>query len=463
MAFSRVTKIGDGTSTQFPVNFTLGYIDPSHITARVGNEVDGLGNPVYRTITFLGPNLLQISGAPAGIGVKIVFERTVPKEELIVNFSNGDVLDEVNLDNSQLQTIMSVHEVLDGRFATLSEDLDFGTYTGINTRAPVAPGDLANKQYVDSVTGFLASTIPTIQSQLNTAVTNAEASKNAAATSATNAANSANAAAASAASIDTTAINNIINTIFPKTGGTLTGDMIVTKSNPLIALDKTAAGQFNILRGRTNGSIRWDIILGDDSAEGGSNAGSQFAISRYSDAATFLGYGMTIRRSDGYTVIPSNIELGTAGGSHAPLLRRFGTTIGGTLHFEIPSTGSTINGPVRMRVNANRVEIDEAGGTGRGVNIDLTTAAAAAGSALIHAGNLGAQIAAMAFDAVGSDGFFRESNATNLGPGNIVAGSTLVWTSQNDATASNGINPPGNWRRHGQGFSGGATLFRRVS
>ena len=162
MAFSRVTKIGDGVSTQYPVNFTLGYIDPTHITARVGNEVDGLGNPVYRAITFLGPNLFQIAGTPAGIGVPVVFERTVPKESLIVNFSNGDVLDELNLDTSQLQTIMAVQEVLDGRFASLGRDLDFGNFTGINTRPPTAPADLANKQYVDDRTGDLVTQVPVI-------------------------------------------------------------------------------------------------------------------------------------------------------------------------------------------------------------------------------------------------------------------------------------------------------------
>jgi hypothetical protein len=149
-------------STQYPVNFTLGYIDPTHITARVGNEVDGLGNPVYRAITFLGPNLFQIAGTPAGIGVPIVFERTVPKESLIVNFSNGDVLDEMNLDISQLQTIMAVQEVLDGRFASLGRDLDFANFTGINARTPTASTDLANKQYVDDRTGDLVTQVPTI-------------------------------------------------------------------------------------------------------------------------------------------------------------------------------------------------------------------------------------------------------------------------------------------------------------
>jgi hypothetical protein len=184
------------------VNFTLGYIDPTHITARVGNEVDGLGNPVYRAITFLGPNLFQIAGTPAGIGVPVVFERTVPKESLIVNFSNGDVLDELNLDTSQLQTIMAVQEVLDGRFASLGTNLDFGSFTGINVRNPVADTDIANKRYVDDSTGDIATIIPGVNAAAATATA-----------AATAAAASAAAAAASAASASGIPNDNSVTTI----------------------------------------------------------------------------------------------------------------------------------------------------------------------------------------------------------------------------------------------------------
>lgn len=149
MAYSRVTKIGDGVSTQFTVNFALDYIQQNHVTARVGTEVDGLGAPVYRAITFLSTNLLQIAGPPAGIGVKVLFERTVPKDGLIVNYSNGDVLDEENLDTSQKQTLMAVQEVLDGRFTTLTQDLDMGGFKIKNLATPTDSTDAANKAYVD--------------------------------------------------------------------------------------------------------------------------------------------------------------------------------------------------------------------------------------------------------------------------------------------------------------------------
>lgn len=162
MAFSRVVKIGDGVSTQFSVNFALDYISQEHVTARVGTEVDGLGDPVYRAITFLSTNLLQIAGAPAGIGVKVLFERTVPKADLIINYSNGDVLDEENLDTSQKQTLMAVQEVLDGRFSALTQDLDFGGFKGVNSGVPTSANDLTTKAYVDERVGDLASIVDEI-------------------------------------------------------------------------------------------------------------------------------------------------------------------------------------------------------------------------------------------------------------------------------------------------------------
>ena len=461
MAFSRVTKIGDGTSTQFPVNFTLGYIDPSHITARVGNEVDGLGNPVYRTITFLGPNLLQISGAPAGIGVKIVFERTVPKDELLVDFSNGDVLDEVNLDISQLQTIMAVQEVLDGRFATISQDLDFGTFTGVNTRAPTAPGDLANKQYVDSVTGFLATEIPTVQAELDAAVADANAAKNASQTNATNAANSASAAAASAASIDLAAINTSINTRYAKTGGTLTGNVEVSKTNPIITLNKAASGQFNILRGQTNGVLRWDFVLGDDSVEGGSNGGSIASLNRYSDAGTFLGYGFTVRRSDGYFTIPGQVEVCSPGASQRLYIRKqVDPNEGGELVFE-KSSASTLSGlGMVVDLSGDTFRVFEDGGSFRGFNLNLTQGSGGIGTSIVHSNNLRTQLAAITAGEIGSYGFMRDSSS-GTAPNASVAGSTLFYAANTNAGS---IQASGTWRCHGQTVSTGqVTLFQRTA
>src|SRR5687767_10158095 len=122
MAFSRLVRIGTGVDNIFSVNFTLGYLSESDITCRVGTEVDGLGDPTYRTVTFLGDNLLEAGGALIAADAVVVFERTVAKDELAVNFADGDVMDEDNLDKANKQLIMLVHEVLDGRFDAFSKD-----------------------------------------------------------------------------------------------------------------------------------------------------------------------------------------------------------------------------------------------------------------------------------------------------------------------------------------------------
>ncbi|QIG68318.1 tail fiber protein [Rhizobium phage RHph_Y1_20] len=216
-ALSRVIKTGDGSTTQFVVDFALGYLSPSDITCRVGNEADGSGNPIYRTITFLSETLLQVGGTPAGNGVQVVFERTVEKEDTIVHFSTGDVLDENNLDLSFKQILMVVHEVLDGRFGAFDSDLDMGGFRITNLGDPVDNSDAATKFYVDDRTALgaeqvaLATAAAEVASDAaiaaQAAQTAAAGSASAAATSATNAATSASNAATSASSAAASALS----------------------------------------------------------------------------------------------------------------------------------------------------------------------------------------------------------------------------------------------------------------
>lgn len=157
MAYSRVVLEGDGTTTDFAVNFALDFLLEADVTCRVGTEADGLGDPIYRAITFLATNLINIGGAVVADGVRIVFKRTVDKAVLRVDYNNGDQLDEDNLMIAQKQAMMAVHEVLDGRFSVLTQDLDFGGFTGVNLREPTATSDAATKLYVDGFAGPAAA------------------------------------------------------------------------------------------------------------------------------------------------------------------------------------------------------------------------------------------------------------------------------------------------------------------
>jgi hypothetical protein len=148
LALTRINKVGDGVTSTFNVNFTLGYISESHVTAWVDGEVDGLGDIVYRTITFTTADMLTLSGDPPGNGVEVYFERTVPKDSLLVDFSNGDNLDETNLDTMQLQILHIAMEAIDGRIGPIASNFDMNGYKIVNHGEPVDDNDLATRAFV---------------------------------------------------------------------------------------------------------------------------------------------------------------------------------------------------------------------------------------------------------------------------------------------------------------------------
>lgn len=158
MPFSRITYTYSGQPS-FAVNFTLGYISQDHVTCRINEEVDGSGDPAYRTLTWLTSSTVSIGGDALVNGDTIVFERTVPKDEVQHDYQNGAILEESNLDESFLQAIMLAHEVLDGRFGTFAEDVDLGNNTLINVADPVNAQDGATKNYIDTFEALNTTTI----------------------------------------------------------------------------------------------------------------------------------------------------------------------------------------------------------------------------------------------------------------------------------------------------------------
>jgi hypothetical protein len=83
----------------------------------------------------------------------------------------------------------------------------------------------------------------------------------------------------------------------PKTGGTLTGLFVLGYASPAMWLNAAAAGQSRGIVGLTNGSQRWKMELGNITAEGGSNAGSDFWITRYSDAGSQIDIPLQFNRA----------------------------------------------------------------------------------------------------------------------------------------------------------------------
>jgi hypothetical protein len=221
-----------------------------------------------------------------------------------------------------------------------------------------------------------------------------------------------------------------------------TADQTITKATPVLRLNKAASGQFASYRGSTNGALRWDMPLGNDTAETGSNAGSDFEIASYNDAGTGRAVRMRIRRSDGAANLFGNVEIGTLDANNNLRVRRRASASGAQLLLE-PQNASGLSGDMSFAAIGTSAIIQEGAGSFRGAFLDLTQCAINGGSALVHSGNIGAQIAAIAHTAVGAYGLFSISTA--LATGGTTAGSNLTYAVSGGAGAG---NPSGVWRNH---------------
>jgi hypothetical protein len=78
--------------------------------------------------------------------------------------------------------------------------------------------------------------------------------------------------------------------------------------DPDIVLNKPASGTTADIIGKTNNVNRWILRLGNETAESGSNAGSDFVIYRCNDAGAAIDTTFWIGRSDGAVHIPNTVD-----------------------------------------------------------------------------------------------------------------------------------------------------------
>lgn len=195
MAFSIYAVNATAGQTQFTISFGLGYIDKADVKCRVNKEVDGLGQPVYRTLTWITDDLVQVGGTALVLNDLVEFIRTVSKTSLVHDYSDGVEIQEKNLDDSNKQTLMAVQEVLDGRFESgLATDLDFANHKAINVATGTDPTDAVNVAQLQDMTG----NAPAYAAAAAASAVTANTAKTDAQTAATNAANAQAAAEAAA-------------------------------------------------------------------------------------------------------------------------------------------------------------------------------------------------------------------------------------------------------------------------
>lgn len=131
MAYSYVQYTGDGSTTAFTFSFTgqdQGYLRDSDIEVTV--------DEVSASFTFLSSNSIELDTAPAN-GSTIIIRRVMPKSETYADFQRGNNFGQEVLNNSFLQLLYVVHELLDGWFPggfTVREAVTF--LEGLRSESP---------------------------------------------------------------------------------------------------------------------------------------------------------------------------------------------------------------------------------------------------------------------------------------------------------------------------------------
>lgn len=110
MAFSYVTDVGDGSTRSFVFSFEgqdEAYIRTEDIVAFVDD--------VEASFTLLSSNTLEFLTAPPD-GSEVLIRRVMPKNVPFTDFEGGNNFGQTALNNSFLQMLYIVHELLDGWF-----------------------------------------------------------------------------------------------------------------------------------------------------------------------------------------------------------------------------------------------------------------------------------------------------------------------------------------------------------
>lgn len=110
---------------------------------------------------------------------------------------------------------------------------------------------------------------------------------------------------------------NVTGSFLLKAGDTMTGTLIIQPPglDATLELDKSASGKFSRLRGEMNTQLRWTLDLGDSTAEGGTNTGSNFSVGRWNDGGSFIDTPFSIARSTGTATFAQAVRVEPASGN----------------------------------------------------------------------------------------------------------------------------------------------------
>lgn len=144
LAYSSTSLTGDGSNTVF--SFSFPYLDKSHITAQVNGDLT--------PFSWLNDSAVTITPAP-GPGTIVRIKRTTPKDEAPVDFSDGSVLKESDLDLLARFHLFCAQESQDGVDGSVALNasgvLDGKGRKTTNFADPTDATGLVTKGYFDAV------------------------------------------------------------------------------------------------------------------------------------------------------------------------------------------------------------------------------------------------------------------------------------------------------------------------
>jgi hypothetical protein len=186
MAFSYIEYTANGSTTTFSIPFAY--------TAQA--DVAVFVNGVSTSFTFASSSTITLSTAPAS-GVVVRIARTTPITTRAVDFSNGAILTESDLDNSNIQVFQAAQEAIDTAASSIFKTADgkFDAQSRVikNVADPVSAQDAVTKTWAET-----ASTSQLSQATAQAVISTTKASESSASATASEASKVASAASATA-------------------------------------------------------------------------------------------------------------------------------------------------------------------------------------------------------------------------------------------------------------------------
>jgi len=167
MPLSSVLYTANGSTTQFDITFS--YIDTTHIKVFIDNVED-------TSFTFVNTSRIQTSSTPSN-GAVVKIERQTPDTARLVDFQDGSVLTETDLDKSANQNFFIAQETVDEVADKLGKAndgiFDAGSTRIKNVANPTADQDAVTKNYLENT--FLTDANKTALTNVNANISNINA------------------------------------------------------------------------------------------------------------------------------------------------------------------------------------------------------------------------------------------------------------------------------------------------